>query len=144
VEFRSARVLELGCNMGLLSTSALRDGAADALGVDVDAEILRANGLVQEAFGLSYGLRQVDFDSPSDWESALAAFRPTIVTALSVLNWVRDKDRFLRFLGTVPTVLFEGHDDPATEVARLHKVGFTDVRVIATSERARPVIVGRR
>ncbi len=144
VDFRGARVLELGCNMGLLGTFALASGAAAAYGVDVDREILRANALVQRAFGVSYETWTQDFDSPGAWEDQLAAFRPTIVTALSVLNWVKDKDRFMRFLGRFETVLFEGHDSAEVESGRFRAVGFTRIDVIATSERGRPVLVARK
>ena len=144
VSFEAERVLELGCNMGLLSTYALLEGAEAAMGVDADGEILHANALVQRAFGVSYATRQQNFDSPDPWEEALSAFRPTIVTALSVLNWVQDKPRFMRFLGRFGTVLLEGHDPVEVEAERLGAAGFTDVRVVAISERGRPVLVARK
>jgi hypothetical protein len=144
VDFRSARVLELGCNMGLLSTFALRAGASAAHGVDIDRDILRANALVQRGFGVTYETWTQNFDSAGPWEEQLAAFRPTIVTALSVLNWVADKGRFMRFLGRFDTVLFEGHDSAQVESERFREVGFTHVDLIATSERGRPVLVARK
>src|SRR5437773_7324167 len=48
VSVQGGRVLELGCNLGLLSTYALRAGAADAFGVDTDATLLEANRLLQQ------------------------------------------------------------------------------------------------
>jgi len=139
-----ARVLELGCNLGLLSTFAKLNGAEEALGVDADGDILEANRLVQQAFGTDYRTVQCSFDDSRLWEEELAAFRPTIVTALSVLNWVAQKDRFMRFLGRFDKVLFEGHDPEVIESRRLEAVGFTRVELLARSERQRPVILAYR
>jgi hypothetical protein len=144
-DFRNARVLELGCNMGLLSSFALTDaGAAAAYGVDIDSRILGANRLVQQALGVSYETRQLNFDDPRPWETELAVFQPTIVTALSVLNWVKDKERFTRFLGRFDNALFEGHESPEVEAARLRSVGYRTIDLVSMSERGRPVMLARK
>jgi SAM-dependent methyltransferase len=139
-----ARVLELGCNLGLLSTYALRSGAVDALGVDTDATLLEANRLLQQAYRVSYSTRRLDFDDAGAWEDELAAFSPTIVTALSVFHWVRDSQRFLRFLSRFPVLLFEGHDSDTVERARLQDAGFNDVTLVGRSERNRSVFLAKR
>jgi len=140
----NARILELGCNLGLLSTFALRQGAAGALGVDVDDTLLRANQLLQQAFRVKYQTRRIDFDDRQSWETELIAFQPTVVTALSVLHWVRDADRFLRFLGRFNVLIYEGHDRDHVERARLGQAGFGDVMLIGRSERNRSVFLARR
>ena len=144
VTWSEARVLELGCNLGLLSTFAKLNGAEAVLGVDADADILQANRLVQRAFNIDYRTVQCSFDDPRAWEEEFAAFRPTIVTALSVLNWVAQKDRFMQFLGRFDRVLFEGHDSDVIECRRLEAVGFTRVELLARSERQRAVILASR
>lgn len=139
------RILELGCNMALLSTHALADeNAQAALAVDADPAILRAAALVASAHGVTPSLACVDFDSSEDWESALKAFRPDVVFALSVLNWVQQKDRFLRFLGNFSTIMFEGHDSFEIECRRLNEVGFSDIRLVGYSERDRPLMKCRK
>jgi hypothetical protein len=144
VSFRDARLLELGCNLGLLSTFAAVSAGAAVLAADGDSTILEANRLVQQAFGVRYRTVRCDFDNDLSWEEELAAFAPSIVVALSVLNWVADKNRFLRFLGRFPTVVFEGHEAVSTERARLTEVGFRDIEVIGWSERGRAVLVGHQ
>jgi len=144
IDWPRARILELGCNLGLLSTFAKLNGAEDALGVDADGDILKANRLVQQAFGTHYRTLQCSFDDSRSWEEELAAFRPTVVTALSVLNWVAQKDRFMRFLGRFDKVLFEGHESEVIESRRLEAVGFNHVELLAKSERQRPVILAYR
>jgi hypothetical protein len=143
VEWRDARVLELGCNLGLLSASAMREGAAAALGVDSDPALLTANRVLQCALGVTCGTARIDFDDDTAWETELAAFRPTIVTALSVLHWVRDQDRLMRFLARFDTVLYEGHGSERVERARLQRAGFTDIVLAGRSERRRAVFVAR-
>jgi len=143
VSSKGARVLELGCNLGLLSTYALRNGAADAFGVDIDETLLQAHSLLQQAFRVSYRTKHLDFDDQVPWEEELTAFRPTIVTALSVLHWVRDVPRFLRFLQRFDVLLYEGHDRDPVERARLAQAGFGDISLVGRSERNRSVFLAR-
>jgi hypothetical protein len=143
--YANRRVLELGCNMALLSTFVLKDARATAtLAVDCDAQILAAAALVAEAFGVQPQFHRIDFDRDQDWEDRLAAFRPDVVVALSILNWVRDKARFLAFLGRFDEVIFEGHDSNRTERRRLLQAGFTEIELVDTSERGRPLLRARK
>jgi len=141
---RGRRVLELGCNKALLSMFALRAGARAALAVDHDPLILEAAARVARAFDVEPELRRVDFDRDPDWEVELAAFRPDVVFALSVLEWVQDKARLLAFLARCDEVVFEGHHSARFERRRLCRAGFTAVELVATSERGRPVLLCRR
>jgi SAM-dependent methyltransferase len=143
--YRRKRVLELGCNMGLLSTYVMKaGGAAAAMGVDADGGVLQAARLVARALGVAPEFSQIDLDSPEPWESRLLDFRADLVFALSVLKWVRDKARLLAFLGNFPELVYEGHDGLDIEVARLKSAGFQHIRLICESERRRPVIYCRR
>jgi SAM-dependent methyltransferase len=139
------RVLELGCNLALLSTFALKEaGAAAALAVDADPTILDAAAKVATAFGVAPEFRRVDFDRDPAWEDGLAAFAPDVVIALSVLHWVRDKGRLLAFLSRFEEVIFEGHECARTERARLRQAGFAAIDLIDTSERGRPLLLARK
>ena len=143
--FAGKRVLELGCNMGLLSTFLVKEkGAIAAMGIDIDKDILHSADLVSRAFGVDVSHKQVNFDAPGDWETELAGFQPDIVFALNVLNWVEDKQRLMRFLGRFPEVIFEGHDDVETESSRFKAVGFTKVELVSMTERKRPVLHCRK
>ena len=137
VDFTGKRVLELGCNLGLFSAFACRTGAAACTGVDADGDILEGARLAAEAFGAEVAFRQIDFDSPEDWESELAGH--DIVLALSVINWVRDKERFRRFLARHKELVFEGHEPSEVDRAMLHDIGFDRVELVAISERGRAV-----
>jgi len=143
--YTDRRVLELGCNMALLSTFALKEaGAGGALAVDCDPAILAAAAKVALAFGVAPEFRQVDFDRDPGWEDRLEAFAPDVVVALSVLHWVQDKARLLAFLGRFDEVLFEGHDSSRIERRRLRQAGFTEIDLVDTSERGRPILLARK
>ena len=76
--YTNRRVLELGCNLALLSTFALKEaGAAAALAVDRDPAILEAAERVANAFGVQLQLRRIDFDRDPDWENQLRRSRRT-------------------------------------------------------------------
>ncbi len=142
LDYRGKRVLELGCNMGLLSAHLKKEsGALEVLGVDYDPLILESAKKVSKALGVSCNFRKVNFDLDTAWEEELEAFRPDVVFALNVLNWLEDKDRFLSFLGSFDTVVIEGHDDLETERSRMENKGFSSCNLIEYSERDRPVIV---
>ncbi|HEX6142705.1 MAG TPA: hypothetical protein VFZ01_08310 [Geminicoccaceae bacterium] len=142
VDWEGRRVLEIGCNLALFSTFALREhGAAAALAVDHDPTILEAAALAAKALGVRPMLARVDLDGPEPWERLLHGFEPDVVVALSVLNWLAAPDRLLRFLTRCPLVLYEGHDSAHRERQRLLAAGFEDVERVLTSERGRALFL---
>ncbi len=144
-DYGGRRVLELGCNQGLLSIFLLKEaGAKAALAVDRDPQILEAAVQVARAFRVRPEFRRIDFDADRDWEAALAAFRPEVVFALSVSHWIRDRARFFAFLGRFDELIYEGHDSARTERRRLAAAGFTAIELVHSSERGRPVLHCRK
>lgn len=142
VDFTGKRVLELGCNLGLSSAFARRAGARECVGVDCDSAILEGARLVSKAFHVQNEFYQVDFDSDEPWEERFRGF--DLVIALSVINWLKKRERFLAFLGEHPEVLYEGHDSLDQEVGRLRRVGFDRIEVIMVSERNRAIFLASK
>jgi hypothetical protein len=140
-DYSGKRVLELGCNMGLLSCFLLRhSGVSAALGVDCSDSVLRSAEVIARAFVVQPTFARVDLDSAENWECGLQAFCPDVVFALNVLNWVKDKGRLLSFLGRFREVIFEGHDAVEVEKMRLAEVGFVKIKEIGQSERRRAIL----
>jgi 2-polyprenyl-3-methyl-5-hydroxy-6-metoxy-1,4-benzoquinol methylase len=140
-DYSGKRILELGCNMALLSAFLLKErNAKEALAIDVNEDILEAAKCFATALGVSPKYQKQDFDSPGNWEMKVAAFCPDIVFALNVLNWVKDKKRFLEFLSGFSELIFEGHDSLDVEIGRLQSVGFSKIDIIGKSERDRHVL----
>lgn len=144
-DYEGKTILELGCNMGLLSIYLLKEaGAANSIGVDHDKKILESAKLISEVFEVNPVFRQINFDSAKDWESELSSYKIDIVFALNVLNWVNDKERFLRFLSNFPEVIFEGHDTTEVERKRFEQIGFNTIDEIGYSERERIILRCRK
>ncbi len=141
VSFEGKSVLELGCNLGLLSSMALLHGARSAVGIERNEQVVDGARLVAEALGVAPEFRPLDLASPG-WEAELP--QADVVAALSLVHWLPDPDRALRFLGRHPEVIYEGHDSLEVETERLRSVGFADVRVVLESERGRFVLHGRK
>ena len=145
VGYDNKKVLEIGCNMGLLSSNLMKHaGAQAAFATDIDEDIIGAAKKVASALEVNVEFDIVDFDSQTPWESKLAEFQPDIVFALNVLNWVKDKDRLMKFLGRFDCVVFEGHDDFEIEKERFSSVGFARIDLVSMSERDRPLMLCRK
>ena len=143
--YKRKTILELGCNMGLLSVHLLKEsGAEKCIGVDHDKKILESAKLISEVFDVNARFEQINFDSSKDWEGELLSENIEILFALNVLNWVNDKDRFLNFLSNFPEIIFEGHDTREIERKRFEKIGFNIIEEIGYSERERIILRCRK
>ncbi len=144
-DYSNKTIIELGCNMGLLSVSLLKyAGAKKCIGVDHDSSILKSAKMISEVFNVTPYFFQIDFDSKSNWEEELYSFNADIIFVLNVLNWVKDKKRFLRFLSKFNEVIFEGHDLPEVEKNNFTRLGFTSIQEIGYSERERIILRCRK
>jgi serine/threonine protein kinase len=144
-DYSGKKIIELGCNMGLLSTFLLKERRAlKCIGVDHDSKILESAKIISEVYGVQPEYFQIDFDSKKNWESMLFKFNADIVFALNVLNWVSDKKRFLDFLSNFPEVIFEGHDLPEVEKSRFREIGFTRIEEVGISDRERIILRCRK
>jgi hypothetical protein len=99
---------------------------------------------VASALGVCPDFRIQDFDAPEMWEDELEGFKPDIVFALNVLQWVRDKGRLMAFLGRFHEIIFEGHDSVEMEMRRFRDIGFSDIRLVTITERKRPLMYCRK
>jgi hypothetical protein len=142
VDFKGKRLLELGCNMGMLSIHAKLSGAAFCLGIDIDKDILTAATLASRAFGTDVEHRELNLGEPSPWEEELKEF--DIISALSVLHWVKDKNRVWAFVSKHKEVLYEGHESEQEAEDNLKKAGFTHIVRLGTTERNRQMFHASR
>ena len=142
-DLKGKRILELGCNLGLLSVWAAREGAI-CHGYEYEADILEGSKLVASAFGVSERCNwsQVDFNNKEDTDSIVDEF--DICTCLSVMNWVRNKEKFIDFLSRQRIVIYEGHNEDQIEIGRLRQAGFAGIEKVAVSERGRGVFIGKK
>ncbi len=135
VDWKGKRLLELGCNMGLLSIHAKLSGAAFCLGVDREKEVLMSARLASRALGTDVEHRQIDLGHSSPWEDELKGF--DIVSCLSVMHWMKDKERVWAFISKHNEVLYEGHESEQEAENNLRRAGFTYIVPLGKSDRNR-------
>jgi SAM-dependent methyltransferase len=142
MDFRGKRLLELGCNLGLLSIHAKLSGASGCVAMDLDSDVLKAARLAAAAFGADIEFIQGDLNAIDEHSTDPAHF--DIVSALSVMHWVRNKEKMWAFLSRFPQILYEGHE-PETEAEELLKrAGFTNVISLGQTERSRTMFLASR
>lgn len=142
VDFKGKRLLELGCNMGLLSMHAKLSGATCCLGVDSDKDIIQAARLASRTLETDVEYRQQDLNDSSPWEDELKGF--DIVSCLSVLHWMKDKQRVWSFLSKHTEMIYEGHESEQEAEHNLRSAGFTRIIRIGKSERNRQLFYATR
>jgi SAM-dependent methyltransferase/predicted Ser/Thr protein kinase len=140
---RGARVLDLGCNLGLVATHCRLYGAEHVTAVDFDEDILVAGRSLARAAGVDVDFVRGDLNSHAFVDSLLRR-QYDLVIALSVVHWLENRNEVVRILASAPRVLFEGHDPPSAEIDWLRGLGFDDVQLIGYSERLRGVYLGLR
>jgi len=141
-----AHILDLGCNLGLLDTFCALHGAEQVIAVDLEHDILAAAASVAETAGIEEKIvfKQGDLNSAEFVDSLLDGRQHTLVCALSVLHWIKNKDTVLRLVSSAPHLLYEGHGQPSEERELLVGLGFRDVRLLGYSERLRALYFASR
>jgi serine/threonine protein kinase len=140
---KGKKVLELGCNLSLLSIWAAREGAV-CNGYEYAADILEGSRLAAQAFGVAEqcSWQQADFNKKEVTDRIGDDY--DVCTCLSVMNWVNNKENLINLLSRQKVVLYEGHDSDEVEMSRLRQAGFANIQKVAQSERKRSVFAATR
>jgi SAM-dependent methyltransferase len=130
--YQNKKVLELGCNVALVSTYLLKyQNAALCTGVDRPDDLLAFHGMpdlikaaktIHRAFNVSPHILQIDMNH-ADYENTLG-YDYDIVFCMSFLKWADDKERLLEYLSHFQEIIFEGHEEDSNEIDRFQKKGF--------------------
>lgn len=138
-----ARVLDLGCNLGLVATHCMLHGAQAVTGVDAFDDILDAARMLAGAAGVDVDFVKGDLNA-ADSVDRLLGQEYDIVLALSVAHWIENRDQAARILRAAPVLLYEGHAPASQEAARLRELGFSRVQLVGYSERLRALYLACR
>jgi SAM-dependent methyltransferase len=98
--------------------------------------------MVARALEADVSFQVTDFSTTPHWEEEAGG--ADLVFAMSVLHWVHDKERLLRFLSRQRELVYEGHDTLEYEQALLRRLGFTTISIISETERGRYLLYARR
>lgn len=140
--FKGKRVLDLGCNLGLLSSFASLAGATDCRAFEADPSLVHAARKIAQALGASVVFESVDIDCLHRDDERVQGVQ--VVVAMSIMEWVKDKDNLLALIGLADEALYEGHEPVQIEMDRLKRVGFRSFELIAVSERGRYILHARK
>jgi 2-polyprenyl-3-methyl-5-hydroxy-6-metoxy-1,4-benzoquinol methylase len=134
IPFRGMEVLEIGSNMGILSTylKTFRETSRTVCVDEPDEMLLESNKrdtikaakLLDKAFGIENQIDYIQIDlNKTEYEQILGE-NFDFVAALSIFKWIEDGDRFLYYLSRFKHVLYEGHDPDEVEIERFARFGF--------------------
>lgn len=134
IPFRNMKILEIGSNMGILSTylKTFRETSKTVCVDEPDEMLLASNKrdtikaakLLDKAFGIENQIDYIQIDlNKIEYEQILGEDFD-FVAALSIFKWIDDKARFLDYLAKFKYVLYEGHDSDEEEIRRFIKRGF--------------------
>ena len=146
------RVLDLGCNVGGTSFTAVSHGAAHVLGIEYDREkVVVADRIAKFCHLVGIEFREGDIDALT------AADLPEVdvVFCLAIETHIRDVPHLYSLLGEVTgrTLYFEGNSDLVVKIAmqRLRDVGFREVVAMGQCDddrfpenNTRPLLVAHR
>jgi len=138
-----ARVIDLGCNMGMLTLHLKLFGASRVTGVELHDDMVGVARDLAAVAGLEITFHQADLNKRECVEPLLA-HDYDLAIALSVVHWLSDRSHVLELLRRTPHVLYEGHAPPSEEIALLQGLGFREVRIVGYSERLRGLYFASR
>ena len=64
-----------------------------------------------------------------------------IVFCMSLIHWVKDKNRLMRYLSNFNHVIFEGHESNSVEIAQFKKYGFDKYAILGNADKERTIIL---
>ena len=150
IDYEGKNVAELGCCMGLVATSLKKyRGVNRAVGVDgTDAFLtkqgspyrIRAARWFAQAFDADVQFIQADLDNDLNYETRIG-YDYDVVFCMSLLHWVQDKERLLRYLSHFDHIIFEGHDAPSVEIERFKKHGFDNHTILGIGDHQGKTII---
>jgi len=143
-DYAGKNILELGCNMALVSTFLKKYRDANiAVGVEGPNAFLVSQGSPHrvkaakwfaQAFEADVGFIQVNLNGEPNYEGKIG-YDYDVVFCFSLMHWIKDKKRLLRYLAQFNEVIYEGHDSLEVELKRFKDCGFSSYRVLGKAER---------
>jgi SAM-dependent methyltransferase len=141
MDYKDKKILELGCNMGLLSIYLLKElKAKSCTGVDKTKDILEAADYIASAYEVEPEPKFVALNFNNDdepYEETLGTDYD-VIFALSMFKYIKRKgkgDRFLNYISEFPHLIYEGHEENHIEIKRFENRGFKNHKIIGNTER---------
>lgn len=140
IDFSDKNILELGCCTALPSTLLKKyRNVARAVAVDMASHRLEAARLFARAFEVNVEFYKLHFGN-DNYEEFLG-YDFDVVICMSILHWVQDKDRFMKYLSHFKNIIFEGHNGPSVEIEQFRKYGFENYKKLGVSDNGRTLFL---
>jgi len=139
--YANLKILDLGSLFGVNAVCLKKYGNAKSVtAVDCMESYLKQAALLAKIFEVDINFIQADLDNPNDNYEQKIGTNYDVVFCLSVLFWVHDKDRLLKYLSNFNKVIFEGHGSAEVEEACFKQLGF-DAKRLGVSENGRSLFL---
>lgn len=133
IDFANKNVLEVGCNMGIALTYLKKfrninravgvDGTDEFLAQSNKKDTIKAAKLLDEGFCVK-DIDYIQLDFNKDKYEEILGKNFNVIIAMSILRWISDSDRFLKYLSNFENIIYEGHESDETEIEKFNKLGF--------------------
>lgn len=133
VSYEGKRIIEFGGNVGLCSIFLEKyRGAGSTTIVEYLPRFKQFNKKLQSVFRTHTEFHVLNVDK--DPYERIVGKNYDIAICMSFMWWVKNKERFLKYLSNIPTVIYEGHDTLEVEVKRMKSAGFRYYKLIGYSK----------
>ncbi len=141
IDYKDKNIVELGCCMGLVATTLKTYGGVNrSVGVDAPDYFLQKQGSPHriqaakwfaQAFDADVQFIQVDLDNDPDYETKLG-YDYDVAFCMSLLHWIQNKNRLVRYLSHFDHVILEAHD--SSEIELLKNCGFYQYNILGAAD----------
>lgn len=137
--FDEKRILDVGTSVGLCPLFISRlFFPKKMVAFDNERNAVDTATNLKKIFNIEFDLYLLNLDE-DPYEEVLG-YEYDVVICMSVLNWIKNKQRLLNYLGCFKELIFEGHDSISTETDRLRRVGFRHFTILGPTDRNRHLL----
>jgi hypothetical protein len=129
------KILDLGTCMGMVPAYLFKYcNLHSATAVDFNSHHIAATDLVRRAFRIpEERMRIINIDLDNSNYEVILGYEYDVIFCLSFLRWIKDKDRFLKYLSKFKDIILEAHDLDGDVVTTFKDIGFTQHKLLGES-----------
>lgn len=136
LNWKDLKILDMGTCMGMVPVYLLKYcGLESATAIDFSSYLLEASDLVRKAFQIPKNkirFINIDLDKSFGYENTLG-YDYDVIFCLSFLRWIKDQERFLKYLSNFQHIIIEPHDKDGDITETLRERDFTEYKILGES-----------
>lgn len=145
LDWNGKKIIELGCNTAIMSILLKKYYRPQTICcVDCEDSYIRVANILTKAFAVEARLVVANLDC-DNYEQLLGTDYDVAI-CMSLLFWIKDKERLLLYLSNFKFVIYEGHDEDELETARFRAIGFDCLKTLGRPDLKKRTLMlfGRR